>query len=178
MPFLNQVINYALAKKNQLQPSASGIEALIGVSVQWPAYKFAHLLNQALGLELRCTDDWPVYSDKARELAEYPFYHQYHDDWRTHICVAANKSGSTLIFPDQKQLDYLIFFKGAIRMTDVRSLVKTLKTVEGVMFASLLQGAGIKVLPQVLEELELHLDDLAFRQREALQRIMPSAENQ
>ncbi|MBK7173220.1 MAG: IPExxxVDY family protein [Bacteroidales bacterium] len=145
-----------MARKNRLDAVTEFAIALIGIATSHRDYKLVHYINESLQINLINEEDLPVFNVKNDSLSYFPFFTYYHPDLRTDFCLIANNNNSTFLIPSLKQINFFLLMQGAAYQQHIDTVSASLRKIQGVQAAILVNQSGIKEIGPLLEDIELH----------------------
>lgn len=149
-----------MARRNKLETANDTANAFIGIATIHRDYKLVHYLNSNLGLELVNEEDLPVYNSKTDSLTFFPFFCYHHPDLRTDIYLIANSISTSVLIPTLRQINYFLLLQGAAYQQHIDTMIASIRKIPGIQAALLINQSGIKEIPPLMEDLELHLIEL------------------
>src|SRR5690606_10987428 len=101
---------------------------LTGIVSQKKDYRLCREINLKLDLELAKQEDYSVFNNKRMEDQAFSFY-QYINEEEDQFNLISNRNATSLLLPEQKQIDYLFFVKlNSIRLTE-EQIIASLKEI-------------------------------------------------
>jgi hypothetical protein len=120
---------------------------LFGVSCHLKDYRLSFNLNQQLDLDLVKMDDFMGYS----------FYYCRDEDCFNAYYLLGNRGPETILLPDLKQTDFLLFVEGPFKKVQKERLLEKIKGIQNVLTAFEVRFETIRNYNVILTDLELHL---------------------
>jgi hypothetical protein len=139
-------------KKVKLQISNEINFTLIGLSSHENDYRLVWALNSKLFFEFTRMADLVVHHPKLKTDLEFSRYIHTDEDKYLVFYLIANRCPDGFLFPELKNLDYLIQINGEITEGEKTQLTKKLKTVEVISACFSLEPANIKEIRNILQE--------------------------
>ncbi len=118
-------------------------------------YQVAHFLNLAAGLHFKKYSDFP-FATNTNNIRYYSWFHYHMEgDYGRYYLIENGKRGNWL-FSDLKNIDFLLFIKGAVPEKNFSDLKASIRNIKGILAVlphdvSHLQGAQA-----FFDEMELH----------------------
>ncbi len=125
---------------------------LVGVVCHIPDYRLSHFINSYLNLRLKKFGD---FSPSFQSLS-YSWYYYFHEEFRSHFYLIANRGEGSYLLPQLKNFDYLFFVKGAIPEENMVHTVTLLRNTPTISAAYTQEITKIKRYDELLEALEIH----------------------
>ncbi len=108
---------------------------LIGISCHSRDYRLCWALNQQLGTALaKREEDIDHKPRRQNEVSAHSFYEYQDEDDRVEYFLLANKSGSSMLVPEQKQADYLLLLRNNY-VVEIAELIARIKAIDIVLTA-------------------------------------------
>jgi hypothetical protein len=167
-----------MAAKLRIDPTFEPADAFIGIATNLQVTQLVHFINSLTWLNLVREDDLPVYSEKTDSLQTYKFFHCMDEDFRSTFSLFSNTTEGINMLPAQKQFGYFLVIYGAIPESKIKELITQIKSINGVQIAANIKQEPLKTFGPVLQDLELHLNELLVIKAENEKRFMPPAEEQ
>ena len=137
---------------------------MIGISTAWKDYHLSYFLNKHFQTLLSKQTDIPFYNKKGL-VGSFAFYHYYNDDLRMDYYLFANKHKQAFAIPNHRHFEYFILFKLSSYLIPIQGILKEMRQIPGISAALQIPIHTIKNLPEILEDIELHLLDVSSRQQ-------------
>ncbi len=154
-----------MAKKVKIEIDFDQDNFLVGISCHRKDYWIAYKINETLKINLKRTEDLPVFNNKLGELICYPLYF-YHDfDCEINFYLLINHNKKAKLFPSQKTTDYFLLINGPASENFVQDKVKKIKAIPNVLMAFEIGLSKIKVIDNFLEDLELHMLEVSKKMK-------------
>jgi hypothetical protein len=131
----------------------------IGISSQLPDYKLIYRINKSLNFNFERCDNLEVNLPKMK--GSFSLYSYFDESNRLEIYLLANKLEGKVLFSEFKQLDYFLIMQneqGADLMPDLKA---SLKTIDDLLFAQIIEIESAKNYLLLAEEFELHIDKIS-----------------
>lgn len=147
-----------MAKKMYLDAKPeSAYFTLLGISCHLKDYRLSFLLNQNLGFSFIKWDDL-TFSSYLHEVESGFSFYRYHDEERlTTYHLIANRSEEFALVPENKQLDFLLFLEGKATRQEKDSLVKAIRSIQGVLTVFEIRLTEIRNYEILLTDIEMHV---------------------
>ena len=98
-------------------------------------YRLSWALNEKLNLGLQKADDLKI-EDKKYEIKHQFTKYSYEDSTQTlRYHLIANKNPQGFLFPDMKNIDYLLKIEGDMNEEDISSLIRVIRKIDFVIIA-------------------------------------------
>ena len=133
---------------------------MIGISTSWKDYHLSYYLNKHFQTLFIKHPDIPFYNRKGL-IGNFAFYHYYNDDLRMDYYLFANKNEQAIAIPNHKHFEYFILFKLSSYLIPLQDILKEMRQISGVSAALQIPLKTLKNLPEILEDIELHLLDIS-----------------
>ncbi len=137
---------------------------MIGISTLWQDYHLLYYLNKHFQTLFTKQPDIVFYSKKG-SIGNFTFYHYYDDDLRMDYYLFANKNEENLAIPNHKHFEYFILFKLSSYLVPIQDILKELRRLSGISAALQIPLQTLKTLPEILEDIELHLLEISSDQK-------------
>jgi len=125
---------------------------LIGISCHENDYRLVWAINNLLGMQFVRTGNLLMHHAKLNLDLEFSLYSYQDDDRYLTYHLISNRCPDGFLFPEIKNLDFLIQITGELTDGEQKSVIKNLKSVEIISAAFLLHPGEIKGIGQVLQE--------------------------
>ena len=154
-----------MTKKVKIDINFDQDNFLVGISCHRKDYWIAYKINEVLKIQMKRTDDLPVYNNKLEELIYYPLYF-YHDfDCEINFYLLTNHNSRSKLFPSQKATDFFLLINGPASEKFVQDKVKKIKGIPNVLMAFEIALSKIKVIDNFLEDIELHMLEVSKKMK-------------
>ena len=125
---------------------------IIGISSHENDYRLVWAINEKLGMQFLRIDNLIVHHVKLKEDLEFSRY-LFDDESRyLKLYLFGNRCDDGFLFPEVKNLDFILQIVGEISTAELKNLEKKLKTVDVVSTAFILQPEKIKGIGKILGE--------------------------
>src|ERR1051326_1834498 len=84
---------------------------LIGISSHEKDYRFCWALNNKFNMDFKKGDGIALRDRKKTEADRFTVYEFQDEEMYTDFFIIVNRSGTSLLLPEQKQADYLLMIK-------------------------------------------------------------------
>jgi hypothetical protein len=125
---------------------------VIGISSHENDYRLVWSINEKLRLQFLRIDNLVIHHQKLKEDLEFSRYLFDDSDRYVKYYLINNHNPDGYLFPELKNLDFLIQIIGEINDTELKAFEKKLKTVDVVSTAFILQPEKIKGIGDILVE--------------------------
>lgn len=123
---------------------------LFGISCHLKDYRLSFLINRQLGMDFARMDDF----------LDFSFYlYPDEDNFNTYFLIA-NRSPEKVLIPELKQTDFLMLVEGPFNKSQKERLLENIRTISNVLTAFEIRFETIKNHPSLLNDLELHFDNI------------------
>ena len=138
---------------------------VVGISSQLNDYRLGYNLNQVLGTDLKRLEDLPAFFEKEKMIHPFPLFTDDHNDnFKVCFLLGCMNQGIKL-FPQLKYYDYLFLYENPSLDWSEERVVTSIKGIANVQLARRLNPQEMKGVNMVLVDLEMHLHDIAPKQR-------------
>jgi hypothetical protein len=124
--------------------------SLIGISSHENDYRLVWAINNLLKFQFIRVQDLVIRHPKLGTDLEFSRYEFTDEDKYLTYCLISNRCPDGFLFPDMKNLDFLIQITGEISEPDKKGFVKKLKAVEVINACFVLEPSKIKEIRQKL----------------------------
>jgi hypothetical protein len=125
---------------------------VIGISSHENDYRLVWSINEKLRLQFLRIDNLVIHHQKLKEDLEFSRYLFDDSDRYVKYFLINNHNPDGYLFPELKNLDFLIQIIGEMNDTELKAFEKKLKTVDVVSTAFILQPEKIKGIGDILVE--------------------------
>lgn len=108
---------------------------VLAISCHQKSTKLAWEINRALSCELQATDDYENNIYFVDSIEGFPYFKWNNPEDRFSIHLLGNRSESSLLVPNQKQIDYFFVVTGFYEELDFERGVKKIKNIPSVLTA-------------------------------------------
>jgi hypothetical protein len=108
---------------------------LIGISSHDKDYRFCWAVNSKLHTDFRKARDLVIRDKKKTEPDSFAVYEFQDEEMFTDFFIIVNRSGTSLLVPEQKQADYLLLIRGNMSEDEKKEMMKNIKGVPNVLTA-------------------------------------------
>lgn len=126
--------------------------ALVGISSHENDYRLVWAINNQLGTSFTRTGDLVIHQPKIGSDLEFSRYIFTDEDTYITYYLISNRCDNGFLFPEIKNLDFLLKINGEISPHDIQALVKMLKSIEVVSACYLLEPLKIKGIHGIFQE--------------------------
>jgi hypothetical protein len=117
---------------------------LLGIVVSAKSYRFCWQLNNSLGYDFRLNPELEIHLQKKGRHYFFPVYRHAANNFLSHF-IYHNQYDGEYLLPEFKHIDFLWLVKGESMPDDeCRSLIQTIKNVNGVQLVTELTNEQIK----------------------------------
>ncbi|HEY0262796.1 MAG TPA: IPExxxVDY family protein [Chitinophagales bacterium] len=117
---------------------------LIGISTSLSDFTVCYHLNEILQADFQRMDDHEVVLKNGQKSTFFRVF-QWNDEVKdVQYLFADNRSGNELLFPEIPGVDYVLKIAGMLKDEDVQPILKSLKEIEYVQTAMLLNTIKLK----------------------------------
>jgi hypothetical protein len=117
---------------------------LIGISSHDKDYRFCWAVNNKLNTDFRKGKDIVIKDKKKTEADHFAVYEFQDEEMFTDFFIIVNRSGTSLLVPEQKQADYLLLVRGNMSEEEKKKMIKDVKDVPGVLTAFDIEPESLK----------------------------------
>ena len=118
-------------------------------------YQVAHFLELAAGLHFKKYSDFP-FATNGNNIRYYSWFHYHKEgDYGRYYLIENGKRGNWL-FPQLKNIDFLLFIKGSIPERTFDNLKNSIKGIRGVSAVMTHNINGLHGVQTFFDEMELH----------------------
>jgi hypothetical protein len=146
-----------MAKKHILQHEYRHTFKVIGISSAQKDYRMCWLINKQLGYDLKRLPDFVYKLPDHDKGQSYSVYHYEEPAMFLHINLMSNKSDEDQLFPQPKNIDYLLLFKQPSEQLNMDELVKAIRKIPQVQAAFLFSRINEKKFSSFFFDFELFL---------------------
>ena len=101
--------------------------AFLGISCAEPIHRFSWLLNKQLGVEFAFTDQ------PLEPLASFATFQFFDEEQSLHFMLISNKADEKRLYPDLKNIDYLLVCVGSGVDKPLSKMGTSIKKIDGVV---------------------------------------------
>lgn len=148
-----------MPKKHILKPEIKTEFSVIGITCQYPIYRFAHFLNKKVQFNLVRLPDIDTDEIVTVNSGKHSIFSGILDDYSMTFCLAANKGAKKLLFKNLKNTDYLLFLIDITPRYLIEQLVKKIRSIKGVVIAYNIDKNSLSEIDQIIRLIELHLHE-------------------
>ena len=102
---------------------------LYGVSCHVKNYKFIYNVNNNIRVNFERTDDIELLSGKSK-AQKFPVYSYNNEEDHTYCDIVANRSSTSYLVPEQKQIDYFLLLNEPILEQEVVRITDGIKKLK------------------------------------------------
>ena len=147
-----------MAKKIYLDVrSEPAFFTLLGISCHLRDYRLSYLFNHHLGFSFIKRDDLRINSSFNKAQTEFSFYSYRNEEHLNSFYLIANRSQDFILVPEMKQFDFLLIIEGEYKKAEKDILLKTLRSLPGVLTVFEIRFAEIKNHESLLTDIEMHI---------------------
>ncbi len=125
---------------------------IIGISSHDNDYRVVWSVNQDLGMQFARVDNLVVHQPKLKTDLSFSKYRFDDEDRYVRYNLIANRCPDGILFPEIKNIDFVLQVAGTLNETEFQSLVKKLKGVTVISAVFVLQPEKIKGIARALQE--------------------------
>jgi len=131
-------------KKQTLDTKLSLQIKLLGICSQEFDYKICYLINKTLNLDLRRIEDIEIFYQKHNIKGSYAnFFYEDEESFLDYMLIVNHHPAGDLI-PEASKYDYLIRLSGEVDHVDMEDLIKSLRSIDQVIFVTEIQVNTLK----------------------------------
>lgn len=147
-----------MAKKLTIEYEDETNYSVIGISSTLKDYRLMFYLNKLGDFNFKRAETF-VFKIKNKDF-EYSMY-TYIDNFNLqNFYLLSNKANSVKLVPDFKHFDYFLILDGEFDDYYIHELVKSIKSVSGVMLASEVDFVSINKVPNLALSFEMHIEKI------------------
>jgi len=124
---------------------------LIGISSHENDYRMVWAVNEQMKMQFTRVDNLLVHHVKIQADMEFSRFLYHDEDRYLKLYLISNRCPDGFLFPDVKNLDFLLQVTGEITDAELRELVKKLKSVSVISAVFILQADKIRGAGDVLQ---------------------------
>ncbi|TVR41702.1 MAG: IPExxxVDY family protein [Bacteroidia bacterium] len=132
----------------------------VGIFSTQKDYRLCWLLNKTLNLDLKRIDDFLHSPHNQNTPSSFPLFYQEIPRLMLRYFLLNNRSKEGLLFPEPKNLDYLLLLDKPSEQHDIDALIKKIRSVPMVQAAYLLDGKLGKKADSFFYDFEMHITDV------------------
>jgi hypothetical protein len=125
---------------------------LIGISSHENDYRLVWAVNNELKMQFVKTENLTVHNLKLKTSLEFSRYTCHDEERYLKYYLISNRCPDGFLFPDIKNIDFLVQIFGEMSDNDIQDLVKRVKKVTIVSAVFLLQPSTIKGITKILTD--------------------------
>jgi len=148
----------------QLSQPCTEEHLMIGISSSMTDYQLSYFLNKSFQTQFKKQPDITFYNKKGA-IGSFPFYHFYGEDLRMDYYFFGNKANETIAIPNYKSFEFFILFRLSSYSIPVDEILKEMRQISKIQAALQIPLSTLKNLPEILEDIELHLLDISSTQK-------------
>ncbi len=118
-------------------------------------YEMAHFLELATGLHFKKYADFP-FATGNKEPYEFSWYHYSKEDDFARYYLLYNGSRGKYLFPELKNIDFLLFVKGAVPQYVFNRLKESIRNIRGVTAVFTHDVGRLSDVQLFFDEMEIH----------------------
>jgi hypothetical protein len=125
---------------------------LIGISSHENDYRLVWSINEQLNMQFIRIGNLVIHNQKIREDFEFSRYLYHDEDRYLKMYLISNRCHDGFLFPEVKNLDFVLQIVGEMHDATLKELVKKVKTVPVIATAFTLAPEKIKGIAKILVE--------------------------
>ena len=125
---------------------------IIGISSHENDYRVVWSVNQELGMQFTRVENLEVHQSKIKTDLSFSKYRFDDEDRYIRYNLIANRCPDGILFPEIKNIDFVLQVAGTMNETEFQALVKKLKGITMVSALFVLQPEKIKGIAKALQE--------------------------
>ena len=125
---------------------------IIGISSHENDYRLVWSINEMLKIQFVKIENLIVHIQKLKEDLEFSRYLYHDEDRYLKLILISNRCPDGFLFPEVKNLDFVLQIMGEIHDAELKEMVKKLKTVPVIATALILSPEKIKGIGNILAE--------------------------
>ena len=142
-------------KKLSLSSHRESVVAHIGIASKAKDYVLAHSLNSSTEMKLVRIKDIASYAEEG-EISTSLYYY-FDDQYQLKVFLLKNYNNGTYLDGSLRQFQFLMLFSKGLNDDKRKDLIKKIRATKGVLFVSSLIEEKYVNLPDLLDEIEMHL---------------------
>jgi len=123
---------------------------IIGISSHENDYRIVWAINEKLGVQFVKVDNLVIHQAKLKEDLEFSRYLLDDEERYLKFYLISNRCPNGFLFPEVKNLDFILQVIGEFPASDLKDLEKRIKSIEVVSTAIILQPEKIKGIGNIL----------------------------
>ena len=143
----------------QLSQPCTEDHLMIGISSSLTDYEISYFLNKHFHTHFKKQPDITFYNKKGA-IGSFPFYHFYSEDLRIDYYLFANKAKQSTAITHYKSFEFFILFRLSSYSIPINAILKEIRQISKIQAALQIPISTLKNLPEILEDIELHLLDV------------------
>lgn len=151
-----------MAKKLSISKSERPQHSIIGISCLANDYRLLYFASKLLGFSFYKLDDLPLYG-KKNKLGDFSFYHFSDEEKHLDFYLFSNKNQGQIAVSEYRNFDYFLLIDDKIEPALQRELLNKLRSIPVLQAAMSVPSNSLKDLDLLLEDLELHLNEIKKR---------------
>ncbi|MCF8296872.1 MAG: IPExxxVDY family protein [Saprospiraceae bacterium] len=155
-----------MKKKLLLDFEPSEENNLIGISSHLKDYRLSFYINKALGFQFKKIDDLVIHNGTENNGKSFSLYYFDYTENYVQFFLIENRNPNGVLISEFKHFDYFIFINGALNIDKTSTLIKSIRSCDGVLMVSEIDISTIKKLQNILSDLELHMMKLNKDEKE------------
>jgi hypothetical protein len=125
---------------------------LVGISSHENDYRLVWSINEHMNIQLVRIDNLVVHQVKLGLDLEFGRYRFYDEDRYVKLYLVSNRCPDGFLFPEIKNLDFVLQIVGEIQDAALKEMIKKLRTVPVISTALILSPEKIKGIRNILVE--------------------------
>jgi hypothetical protein len=126
---------------------------VIGISSHENDYRLVWSMNEKLKMHFLRIENLLFHNARLKADLEFSRYLFHDEDRYLKLYLISNRCPDGFLFPELKNIDFLLQITGVINEAEMKDLVKKLKTVPVVSAVFVLEPEKIRGMGKVLEEI-------------------------
>ena len=161
-----------MPKKLRLDSDYDNDFTILGIASHLHDYRLIWSLNEKMHLHLIKMDDLKIFQDKKNEFNKFSMF--YYEDVNTfkNYYFISNTGENGLLFPELKQINYLMFLKGNISSEMKKELIQNISSIVNVLTIYPISLSLIKNIDNFLLDIELHMLEVTKKDKESKVKLL------
>ncbi len=150
---------------------------MIGISCHLKDYRLTYYLNKILGFDLKKSKEFAIKSEKDKKVFLFSFFIFIDGNKEVSYYLISNHNPECKLIPSQKQTDYFLIAKNLINKENVVEIINNIKSIPHVLTAYKIESQKIRLINNLLSDLEIHVDNITPKKKLSLKTKSKSKKN-